>query len=306
MSDTEDGAQDQRKKHKDKPQEPNTASNALQLPSSSYDLAGISIQSKLLPFWREHPRLWFAQFEAIVEPLKTSDDQKFRYALGVMQAADIQQVSDIILKPPSTGKYNALKTRLLSVYEESASRQFQKLISGLELGEQKPTQLLRRMRELGKNMVPDDGLKVMWMNQLPVQVRSVLSVNNESSLDILAAMADKMLEHTEPVTVAAVIRATDFQTPQSSENTFFEKLSQKLDNLTLEIAAFRSGGRQRYRRPFRSRSRSRSRSMSAHGTTRTSRKPGDPGWLCRYHFRFGDKARRCESPCSKKTNLPEN
>ncbi|XP_063624772.1 uncharacterized protein LOC134796515 [Cydia splendana] len=305
MSDSEDGAQDKRKMEKENVQEPNTASNALhlQLPSSSYDLAGISIQSKLLPFWREHPRLWFAQFEAIVEPLKTSDDQKFRYALGVMQAADIQQVSDIILKPPSTGKYNALKTRLLSVYEESASRQFQKLISGLELGEQKPTQLLRRMRELGKNMVPDDGLKVMWMNQLPVQVRTVLSVNNESSLDILAAMADKMLEHAEPVTVAAVTQATDFQAPQSSQNTFFEKLSQKLDSLTLEIAALRSGGRQRYRRPFRSRSRSRSRSMAAHGT---SRNPGDPGWLCRYHFRFGDKARRCESPCSKKTSSSEN
>ncbi|XP_063545763.1 uncharacterized protein LOC134753756 [Cydia strobilella] len=305
MSDTENGAQGKRKIQKDQTQKPNRAPDALQpqLPSSSYDLAGISIQSKLLPFWREHPCLWFAQFEALVEPLKTSDDQKFRYALGVMQAADIQQVSDIVLKPPSTGKYSALKTRLLFVYEESASRQFQKLISGLELGEQKPTQLLRRMRELGKNMVPDDGLKVMWMNQLPVQVRTVLSVNTESSLDILAAMADKMLEHTEPVTVAAVTRATDLQALQSSENTFFEKLSQKLDNLTLEIAALRSGGRQRYRRPFRSRSRSRSRSMSAHGT---SRKPGDPGWLCRYHFRFGDKARRCESPCSKKTSPSEN
>lgn len=287
MSDTEDG----------------TSKVKPQLPSTSYDLAGISIQSKLLPFWREHPRLWFAQFEAIVEPLKTSDDQKFRYALGVMQAVDIQQLSDIILKPPSTGKYEALKTRLLSVYEESASRQFQKLISGLELGDQKPTQLLRQMRELGKNMVPDDGLKVMWMNQLPVQARTVLSINNESSLDILAAMADKMLEHSEPVTVAAVSRTLEVQATQSSENTFFEKLTQKLDDLTFEIAALRSGGRERYRHPFRSRSRSRSRPRAAHGS---SPKPGDPKWLCRYHFRFGDRARRCESPCGKRNNSSEN
>ncbi|XP_047987089.1 uncharacterized protein LOC125226949 [Leguminivora glycinivorella] len=276
---------------------------APELSQSSYDLAGISIQSKLLPFWRENPRLWFAQFEAIVEPLKTSDDQKFRYALGVMQAADIQQVSDIILKPNMTGKYSALKTRLLSVYEESASRQFQKLISGLELGDQKPTQLLRRMRELGKNMVPDDGLRVIWMNQLPVQVRTVLSVNNESSLDILAAMADKMLEHTEPVTVAAVTRTSEAQAPPSSDIALFEKLSQKLENLTLEIAALRSSSRQPYRRPFRSRSRSRSRSRPTHEITR---KPGDPGWLCRYHFRFGDRARKCESPCSKNHNTSEN
>lgn len=304
MSDDEEKVPSPQPRHRNLSQELNPAPSYPQ-PAESYDLAGISIQSKLLPFWREHPRLWFAQFEALVDPLKTGDDQKYRYALGVLQAADIQQVSDLILNPPPTGKYNALKTRLLSVYEETESKQFQKLFSGLELGDQKPTQLLRRMRELGNNMVPENGLKVMWMNHLPVQVRAVLSVNTESSLNVLAAMADKMLEHIEPITVAAVSKsnAAESQATYNVADTHLEKLSRQLEKLSLEIAALRSGGRPRYRHSFRTRGRSRSRSKSVHGT---SRKPGDVKWECKYHFRFGDRARRCESPCSRRNKSSEN
>ncbi|XP_063830220.1 uncharacterized protein LOC135079494 [Ostrinia nubilalis] len=172
--------------------------NAEQSPDVKFDLAGISIQSKILPFWRDHPRLWFAQYEALINPMKISDEQKFRYVLGVLQTSEIQQISDILLNPPEKRKYDALKERLLSVYQESETKQFQKLISGLELGDQKPTQLLRRMRELGGSLVPDDALKVMWMNQLPTYVRTVLAINKEATLSTLAAMADLMMEQHEP------------------------------------------------------------------------------------------------------------
>lgn len=156
------------------------------------------------------------------------------------------------------------------------------------------------MRELSNDIVPDDGLKVMWMNQLPVQVRAVLSVNTESSLDVLAAMADKMMEHTDPITIAAVSRSS---TTQNVENMQFQMLSKQLEKLTLEIAALRVGGRQRYRRPFRTHSRSRSRSKSSF---RPTPKAGDADWQCRYHFRFGEKARRCVSPCCRRKKTSEN
>ncbi|KOB58232.1 Uncharacterized protein OBRU01_22730, partial [Operophtera brumata] len=110
-----------------------------------FNLAAVSIQSKLLPFWREYPRLWFVQFEALIDPLKTSDDNKYRYVLGQLQPTDLQQLSDILLNPPATGKFDAIKKRLLSVYEQSKIKNLKHLVSGLKLGDQKPTQLLRRM-----------------------------------------------------------------------------------------------------------------------------------------------------------------
>lgn len=273
----------------------------------AFDMAAVSIQSRILPFWREHPRLWFAQYEALVEPLKTSDEQKYRYVLGVLQPSDIQQIGDLLLRPPPQGKYTALKTRLLSVYEESEDQQFQRLVSGLELGDQKPTQLLRRMRELGGTYATDDALKVLWMNQLPIHMRAVLAVNTESSLDTLAIMADKMREHTEPPTIAAINRPfTPVSTmPTTSKpahtspmitSMHFDLLSKQLEKLSLEIAELRSArDTTRHRRPFHSRRRSRSRS-----STRRSSNAENPDWLCYYHHRFGDRARRCESPCAKR------
>lgn len=102
------------------------------------------MQSRLLPFWRELPRAWFVQFEAVLDPLKTSDDQKFRYLLQQLQAVDLQHLTDILYNPPATDKYLTVKNRLLAVYDKSDVKNFQKLISGLELGDQKPSQLLRR------------------------------------------------------------------------------------------------------------------------------------------------------------------
>ncbi|XP_028161227.1 uncharacterized protein LOC114353420 [Ostrinia furnacalis] len=259
------------------------------LRSEEKEVSTISLQSRIPAFWRAQPKLWFAQFEAVVSSCKIGDDQKYNLVIPVLERMDIEQVSDIICKPPATGKYTALKRRLLSVYEESESRQFQKLLSGLELGDQKPTQLLRVMRDLAGEKVTDDALKVLWMGHLPSQVRAVLSVSTESSLDTLAIMADKMMEHTDRNTIAEI--ASSPSQPSTSRDPHYELLSKQIEKLTLEIAAIRES-RTNYRRPYRARSRSRSRT--------NGKKPGDPGWECFYHHRFGDKARKCEPPCARK------
>lgn len=274
---------------------PGETSTAAQSYVPEKEISTISLQARIPPFWRAQPKLWFAQFEAVIAPYKTSDEQKYNLVIPVLERTDIEQVSDIICKPPGAGKYKALKSRLLSVYEESESRQFQKLLGGLELGDQKPSQLLRVMRDLSGNKVPDDALKVLWMGHLPSQVRAVLSVNTESSLDTLAMMADKMMEHTD-----RHIAEVSPNTPSTStQDLQFNLLSKQIEKLTLEIAALREDRSSYRRKPFRNtrpfRSRTKSRSKS-----RSGMKPGDPDWECFYHHRFGDKARKCISPCSRK------
>lgn len=274
----------------------NTAQNYKN--PAEVDLAAISVQSRILPFWRDLPRAWFIQFEAVVDPLKTSDEQKFRYVLQQLQTTDLQHVTDILYNTPATEKYNTLKNRLLTVYEKSDVKNFQKLISGLHLGDQKPSQLLRKMKELSSGMITDEGLRIEWINQLPIQVRVVLSVNTESSLETLAAMADKMVEYSEPATVAAISTAVPTNDAMSTQ---LDILSKQLEKLSLEIKEIRGRSRHRYQSRNRYRSKSRSR-PSSHNQNKSAVKPGDATWECKYHYRFGDKARRCESPCCRKAN----
>lgn len=265
-------------------------------PLAEVDLAAISVQSRILPFWRDLPRAWFIQFEAVVDPLKTSDDQKFRYVLQQLQATDLQHVTDILYDTPATDKYITLKNRLLAVYEKSDVKNFQKLVSGLQLGDQKPSQLLRKMRELSAGMITNEGLRIEWLNHLPTQIRVVLSVNTESSLDTLAAMADKMAEYSEPAMIAAVSTATT--TTNDAVSTQIAILSKQLEKLSLEINEIRGRSTHRQYRRYRSQSRPRSNSNSTRN--KSSVKPGDATWECKYHYRFGDKAKRCESPCCRR------
>lgn len=286
------------------------------------DVAAVSIQSRLLPFWREYPRAWFIQFESVVDIRKTPDDQKYKYLLQQLQTSDLRHITDLLYSPPAINKYDSLKQRLLSVYEQSEVKNFQQLISGLELGDEKPSQLLRRMKELAGNMITEEGLKIEWLNHMPQQIRVVLSVNTDSSLENLAKMADKMLEYTQPANVIASLSATaPAHTSRSTARcatcapteqraapglaaapatATLESLAIQMQQLSMEIAELRVRTAPRYRHPFRTRSRSR----SAYRDNKC--KPGDANWICKYHRRFGDKARRCESPCSRRTKMPEN
>ncbi|KAH9638624.1 hypothetical protein HF086_007758 [Spodoptera exigua] len=108
-------------------------------------------------------------------------------------------------------------------------------------------------------------------------------------------MADKMMEHFEPASINAVSTTTACQ-----ETLQISLLSKQIEKLSLEIADLRTNQQNHRHSPrFPHRNRSRSHSRSRHHT-HNNIKPGDPNWVCRYHYRFGDQARKCESPCSKK------
>lgn len=116
----------------------------------------------------------------------------------------IQQVTDILVEPPTSGKYDALKTRLLEVYEESELRKNQKLIGEMELVDQKPSQLWRRMTELARDKIKNEAIRILWQNHLPSSVRGILTVSAIQDASKLAAMADKIMEKANPThTVAA-------------------------------------------------------------------------------------------------------
>lgn len=87
-----------------------------------------------------------------------SDEARYNLVVTKLGKDAVQQVSDILLKPPEVKKFDTWKEGLLKIYEESEMRQFQKLLSEMELREQKPSQLLRRMRDLARDKMPDETL----------------------------------------------------------------------------------------------------------------------------------------------------
>lgn len=265
------------------------------------EIAAVSLQARIPPFWRHNPRLWFAQFEAVVAPQNLGEDRKFELVIPALDTRDIDQVGDIILETSSGVKYSKLRDRLISLYQESANSQLEKLLGGLELGDQKPSQLLRKMRDLNRNMLADEALKHIWLRQIPKQIRSILAVTTEKSLDTLAEIADKILEQQE---IGPTIACVTTPSNSNTQNLQMELMAKQIEKLTIEIAELRTerdSDRRRYRYRSHSRRSSHSRRRSRSRAYSPSRKmnPNDEQELCWYHHRFGDKARRCESPCTK-------
>lgn len=273
-------------------------------PEQPQQMTAVTITPRIPDFWRDRPRLWFHQFSAIVDPQKASDLHKSQLLIARLKQSELSDISDILENMPESNKFETLKNRLISVYEESETKQLNQLLNEIELGDQKPSQLLRRMQNLGKNRVPDETLKLLWTGRLPHSVRAVLTAcdSGEVKLDSLAKIADKIIENTKPSEIASVSKPS-----QNLENNTSEILNE-LNKMKMEIATLNNKlgennrknhhePRERNRHnPGPSRPRSKSRENSQKNREKflnQSAKPGDSNFLCFYHYVYGNNARKC-------------
>lgn len=242
-------------------------------------------------FWKEDPNLWFVQAEAIFLTARIiSPTTKYNHVVASLEYSVLQHATDILTSPVTTTSYDDLRTRLLVTFGESADAKLKKLLTEMDLGDLRPSQLLARMRQLAQNKVSDDVLRTLWLQRLPPRMRELLTISHRSDINTVAEIADRLSEEGTP-NISAV------NTVRDRENTF---LMQKLEQLTKEVAELKLQSRNqsmRRHQNFRNRSPSVSRERR-------------PRSYCYYHRRFGKAARNCCKPCTYPENaqssLPEN
>ncbi|XP_063972197.1 uncharacterized protein LOC135160010 [Diachasmimorpha longicaudata] len=160
--------------------------------------------------------------------------------------------------------------------------------SGLDLGNKKPKELLREMRTLAAGCVTDEMMRSLWMNHMPITLRSILSATETWELEKMAELADRIHDISSSPTVMATTH-TSHSTSSLSDK--LQKLSDKFDAL---LQGF-SDLNMKFNKLSNSRHRSRSRSLGIPPGNPSSRNTSQ---MCFYHMRYGDKAKRCTKPCS--------
>ena len=237
-----------------------------------------AVQLKLPPFWPADPQVWFAQVEAQFSTRNiTVQRTKFDYVVASLAPEFATEVRDLVLQPPEATLYDKLKEQLIKRTAASEQRRLQQLFNAEELGDRKPTQLLRRMQQLlGEKATNTDAafMRELFLQRLPSNVRMLLaSTPDTGNLEDLAQLADKVVEVAVP-SVANVNASTDLQ-----------QLRQEVADLKGMLQSLKLT-----RRPPRS------RSASPAPPTQ------QPQELCWYHAKFGDQAQKCKPPCSKSGN----
>ena len=274
-----------------------------QLPDPRPGVAAVSL--KLPPFWPADPELWFSQVEARFSCQHiTSQRSKFNHVVASLTPEFAAEVRDLLLRPPEENPFTALKEQLTRRTALSERGRIQQLFTGEELGDRKPSQLLRRMQQLlgGRNIDPS-FLRELFLQKLPNQVCMVLaSTPDTASLEQLAEMADKIMEVASP-TVSAL--ATTPTTPAQNFNPPPQAakppptLASEVDSLRAEVSRLSKQLQQLTHAHHRSPSNN--RRPSRRSPTPSSAPPTNTT-LCWFHHKFGDQARNCRAPCSWASN----
>ena len=259
------------------------------------------VSLKVPAFWEKAPELYFANIEAQFSLSNvTQDTTKYYAVIASLNSEVLSHISDIVLNPPATGKYDAVKKRLVNEFADSQEKRLKALLSEMVLGDDRPSHLLRKMTQIAGTNISTEIVKSLWLKRLPQQSQAILSIANDK-IENLALMADKLVEISKP-------QATDCYavTANDTKNEMAD-LKKQIAELTRQVSQITNGSQHGER--FRSRDRNsyprRYSKSPARNRKRNTADDGDytaPSNFCYYHEKFGAKARNCRSPCS----YPEN
>ncbi|XP_064465246.1 uncharacterized protein LOC135376678 [Ornithodoros turicata] len=299
--------------------------------SSASDDASVSssIQHytmRLPPFWSHNPCVWFLQVECqFALGGITSQLTKFRHVVSVLPQDVAAQVVDILSAPPAANEYDALKTAVLERTTASERKRFKELLSSEDLGDRRPSELLRHTQGLlGERALSFDAslLKQLFLQRLPTTVQMILASASTLPLQELADLADKILEVSLPSISAmpaapplpsAVSPAASSPSAQvrltSPSGDSIAQLREDFGRLSAMVASVLSSRAPSHTDPVSPRRRRRDRPRSASRSPSRRRSPrrplqDEPIGPCWYHQRYGSEARRCTRPCTWTENLP--
>lgn len=172
-------------------------------------------------------------------------------------------------------------------------------VSGLQLGDRKPTHLLNDLRRVGGESQDEKLLRGLWMQRLPIEVQTCLATV-QSPLSELADLADSVMEtfRIGNGSTGASISAASTSSAVKPTNAV-DELRKEIQELRKQISNMHIERRSR----SRSRSQSQARNSRSQTPGRSSNTSGDS---TEYHQVYGNDAQKCREPCTYKSTTSKN
>ncbi|XP_032691250.1 uncharacterized protein LOC116853960 [Odontomachus brunneus] len=246
---------------------------------------------KLPPFWKNYPVLWFIQVESTFALSRiTSDEVKYRCIIQNLEPAVMPFVSDLLMNPPFVNRYETIKQKIISLFEETDECRLRKLLQGYELGKEKPSHFLQRLKDLAGVRCSDAVVRILFLEHLPDNVRKILAISEVTNLSKLGLQADKIIEISN-ANVSQIISSDQRKENNNDSMSEFSELREAVEAIAAELNELKH-------RPHCARQRSSSRDR--YSKRRVPKSPRPKAKICYYHKKFGNRAFRCLLPCAYK------
>lgn len=196
------------------------------------DMSESAIILNLPVFNSINVHVWFSQLTAIFQAKKiTSQTARFAYVVEKLPPEIAIEISDLLDNIPIDKPFDVLREAIIYRIGKSEERRINDLFNTLQLGQSKPTQLLRRMKNLlGQNTMSETLLKKLWLDKLPTHTAEILAtLPDDLELVKVAEMADKITETRE-------INSTHFTESNSTDtDDVINRLQRQIDKLYLQV-----------------------------------------------------------------------
>lgn len=230
---------------------------------------------RLPVFWTGAPRQWFAAAEAQFRTYGVVDSvDKFNVAVAALPESVARHAAHILEEPPVYFPYEELRHHLTSHHELTNFEKVERITAGEPLGARKPSEMLAAMMEFcPRGEEKSVFMSYFFLQRLPTEIRILLAEDDHTDLRTLAARADKLMAHNN---VGGGVMAAVKQGQQTRDN---------------------GQGRRG----------TRGRGQGGHKQAATTvMAPGAVAQtavgLCWYHWKFGDKAQKCDPTCTWEGN----
>ena len=256
---------------------------------------------------------------------------KYRALVSLLPPEVLRIIKDVLPTiQVSPNPFTAIKTELLNRVATSREERIAQLLSHEALGDRTPRQLMTHLLgQLGAPPTESESLLIreLFLKKLPATAQGILAATSPSTpLQEIASITDRIFRtyHSSPVPISAATTSfvpSTFSLPRASTfapstvasasalpptglahdlHTRVACLESKVDSLQASInsliISISSANRARSSTPS-------SRSGTPHGRAPSPSRRRDPT-MCYYHSTFGDRALKCNKPCSFQGNVP--
>ena len=151
-----------------------------------------------LPEYSADVESWLTLVEAYLGTVpKASDAEKYGALVRALPTYIVHKLEHILTDPPSSNKYEALKTALQQTLRKQTDEECLSQLTSMQLDDRSPSELLQEMQRMNRARdvkLPEEVIKSLHLQKMPPQLQALIdTIGIDKDMDEYSKLADRIV-----------------------------------------------------------------------------------------------------------------